>query len=242
MPTDNPRLVLVHGWGSSCATWDRHEKLWPSDWVVDAIDLPGHGKNTGSRPWTVSSAVDSVVSLLRAGESPAIVVGHSLGGQITTLLHTRNPELITAEVVIDPAYGHPDQELDHLRQRSMAIEERGHSEVLEFVEGAFTSSTLERDRRIIRRDVLRTPPTALASYFDSTYLTADAIGLKSRTVPILRQRTRPTIGFYSNLTGERFEAQSGTPRTELWDECGHYLHLEQPRRFVETVTEWVSAL
>ncbi len=84
--TSGPLAILLHGWGSRAARWHPLVPALVADgFQVLAYDQPAHGESTGqlaSLPQFVR-ALQGVVS--RLGQSPALIVGHSLGGSAAVI-------------------------------------------------------------------------------------------------------------------------------------------------------------
>ncbi len=106
---EGPPLVLLHGLGAAAVTWlelvpalrERHRVL--------ALDLPGHA---GSPPLPSGSAVerfaDAVAAALASLDArPALVVGHSFGGQVALRLALRHPGAVRALLLVAPSGGVP---------------------------------------------------------------------------------------------------------------------------------------
>lgn len=84
-PGTGPLLVLVHGVGSSSATWDTVlPRLVAAGSHVLTLDLPGHGQSAKERGDYSLGALASIVRDLldHLGYERCIFVGHSLGGGI----------------------------------------------------------------------------------------------------------------------------------------------------------------
>lgn len=204
-----------------------------------AIDLPGHAGASG--PATVPSAVAAVVADLEAN-GPAVLLGHSLGGQVTALAHISCPDLVVAEVVIEPAYGHPDGDRARLEEWARSVERAPLATVAAFINGAFGPATPAEVRTSILADLRRTDPAAFATYLRSEYLDPAAIGLASASAAVLAGRSRPTLAFYATETAAEFERRTERVKVLVWPGHGHYLHLEDPARFVTELEEWLSSL
>ncbi|GAB2622794.1 hypothetical protein GCM10027067_38700 [Pseudactinotalea suaedae] len=185
--------------------------------------------------------VAAVVADLEAN-GPAILVGHSLGGQVTTLAHVARPDLVVAEAVIDPAYGHPDRDRARLEEWALSVERAPLATVEAFVNGAFGPATPEGVRASVLADLRGTDPAAFASYLRSEYLDPGAIGLASASAAVLAGRRRPTLAFYSTESAADLERRTGRAKVLVWPGHGHYLHLEDPARFVTELDEWLDTL
>jgi pimeloyl-ACP methyl ester carboxylesterase len=99
-------VVLVHGLAATAAVWvDVAPRLVALGRRVAALELPGHGgSDRPPRDVTVEWFADAVADALQALDvSPALVVGHSLGGQVSLRLTERHPQLVRGLVLVCPA-------------------------------------------------------------------------------------------------------------------------------------------
>jgi len=82
----SPPLVLIHGAGGDHLSWPAEIRNL-SNRRVFALDLPGHGKSTGSGCQTVDDYSGRVIDFLDAIRvSRAVIVGHAMGGAIALTL------------------------------------------------------------------------------------------------------------------------------------------------------------
>ena len=129
--TGRGRVALLHGMMSTAATWWRiGPALAERGWVVDALDLPGHGDwPRSARPLDLDMLVDGVAGGL--GGPVDLLAGHSLGAAVALALAGRHPRAARALVAEDPpSRSHPD-----------------HAAIL--------AAGIEADARLVRRDRAR---------------------------------------------------------------------------------------
>lgn len=98
-------VLLVHGLGGAAANWLALAPLLLPGRRLLVPELPGHG---GSSPLpaapSLNAYADPLASLLDTeNASPAVVVGHSLGGAIALRLAIRRPETVRALVLAGAA-------------------------------------------------------------------------------------------------------------------------------------------
>ena len=98
-------VMLVHGLGGAATNWVELLPGLLERYRVLVLDLPGHG---GSGPLRrgagMSDFADAVASVIeREGASPALVVGHSFGGQAALRLAHRRPELVRGLLLAAPS-------------------------------------------------------------------------------------------------------------------------------------------
>ena len=112
-----PPIVFVHGMGSSSATWAECMGLLQDRFLVVAIDLLGHGASPvpdDPAEYTRDRALDDLDELLAALEaetgSPAVIVGHSLGGYLALAHAATRPGVAAGIVVLNTGPGFRDPE------------------------------------------------------------------------------------------------------------------------------------
>ncbi|WP_029149853.1 alpha/beta fold hydrolase [Microbacterium indicum] len=82
----DPQVVLVHGIRTSATMWrPQVEHLQDAGVAVHAIDLPGHGSRIDEE-WALDEALASIDRAVASAASagPVVLVGHSMGGLLTT--------------------------------------------------------------------------------------------------------------------------------------------------------------
>lgn len=85
-PENAPPIILTHGWGTNSTEWYHSKRALAKDFRVIVWDLPGMGKSKSLNNHNYSPdryAHDLEAVLQYAGERPAVLVGHSLGGMTT---------------------------------------------------------------------------------------------------------------------------------------------------------------
>lgn len=100
-PEDALPIVLTHAWSLDGAEW-RHLKRQLSDrFRLIAWELPGHGRSKRAKnlDYSLENLADHLEAVWRlAGERPAILLGHSIGGMIVLTFCRRFPKLLGAGV------------------------------------------------------------------------------------------------------------------------------------------------
>lgn len=98
-----PLVVVVHGSMDRSAGLLRLSRRLASSHRVLRYDRRGYGRSDGvGSPWTVEANIDDLEALLGADSpAPALLFGHSFGGNIVLGLAARRPELVRAVVVYE---------------------------------------------------------------------------------------------------------------------------------------------
>ena len=92
---DGSVVLMLHGLGSSSATWRHVGSAIGDRFRVIAPDARGHGDSEWTTEYSLELMRDDVVRLMEAiGVLGAIVVGHSMGALTAYLLAATRPELV----------------------------------------------------------------------------------------------------------------------------------------------------
>ncbi len=99
-----PHSVLLHGGGSSSASWHRlTAALAAAGHHVVAADLRGHGASSRSADYPLAAFADDIGALLDTLDiTSCALVGHSLGGYVASLIAERQPARVTRLVLEEP--------------------------------------------------------------------------------------------------------------------------------------------
>lgn len=98
---DGPRVVLVHGFTQTSASWQPiSEALVGHGAEVVLVDLPGHGGSAAT-----SADLPGTADLLARTGGTATYVGYSLGGRVCLHLADRHPHLVTRLAVLGATPG-----------------------------------------------------------------------------------------------------------------------------------------
>jgi pimeloyl-ACP methyl ester carboxylesterase len=101
-----PLVVLLHGFTGAKENWLPLMRRLAKTHRVIAPDLPGWGESAREpgADYGPTAQVERIAAFLRAlGPPPALLVGHSMGGQFTGLLAARHPELVGRVVLMSAA-------------------------------------------------------------------------------------------------------------------------------------------
>ncbi len=101
----NPVLVFLHGLAESRHVWQFMQSELQAKFRCIAFDLPGHG-DAYAVPcaFTMTTYAEHVLqSLDILGINSYVLVGHSMGGQIATVMALRAPTCIEKLILLAPA-------------------------------------------------------------------------------------------------------------------------------------------
>jgi len=258
---DGPTVLLVHGMTNSSHTWAPvTERLAARGLHVLAPDLPGHG---GSQRHRGDHSLGAHSSILRdflsvLDEERVTIVGHSLGGGVVMQFSYQFPETVERMVLVSS--GGLGREVSlAIRAATLPFAERviglgatwpvtrvaglvggalGRAglkpggDFAEIVGGLSSLSDRERREAFVRtaRSVI-TPRGQRVAAADKLYLAADTptlmvAGARDAVVPAEHTRAAGSL-----VPGSRLE---------IFEESGHFPHLEDPDRFADLLAAFVQ--
>lgn len=117
---DGPAVLLLHGLGASCITWEENVRPLSERFAVYALDFPGHGDSVKlGATYTTQAGIDLILGFMDAvGVSTAALAGSSMGGLIALHTALEHPERVSHLALINTA-GFGREIVGHLRVMSL---------------------------------------------------------------------------------------------------------------------------
>ncbi len=267
---DAPPLLLAHGGFDFAGTFDVFAPmLADAGWRVVSWDQRGHGDSEHPALYSWHADLRDLLAVLdSASRDPLPVVGHSKGGGLLTSLLQLAPERVTRFVNIEglPSERAQPDVSDHERTEMTAkdlaswLDGRRRAASL-----ARKPGTLDELARRRGRMNPRLSPEWLR-YLVSVGAREDADGWRWKLDPTLHlggfgpwrpswamERLRPIsvpmlaiLGRIKEEMSWGAEPESFGPllprgaRLEIFDDSGHFVHIEHPRRVADMVIEFLS--
>jgi pimeloyl-ACP methyl ester carboxylesterase len=259
---DGPVVVLLHGLASSSLTWSSVLPLLGRHAHIIAPDLLEHGQSAKPRTGDYSLgayATELRDLLLTLGLARATIVGHSFGGGVAMQFAHQFPEM-TERLVLEASGGLGEGVTIALRaatlpgtplvlralsaiipawlaktvHRAMRAVPTLNGPDLDGLASAFTSFTDEGARDAFAQTVrgaLNWSGQRLGG-IERLYLLADVPvlligGNRDSVIPI-----QHTVSAHHLLPGSRLE---------VFDGAGHFPHTEQPSRFADLLTQFLTS-
>ena len=255
---EGPPLVLLHGVGTSSSEWSWVLPALSHNNLVYAIDLPGYDGSCKPPDYSPAFTASFVNSFLDAVEvESAVVVGNSFGGLVALHLALSEPTRVSALVLSNSA---------GLGRAVNPIMTALSSPAGGDLASILAKTHLGAAQRAFRRaSLLFARPwqipwkwvkdqhklAQLPNFTDATlYSLRNAVGVTGQREVLLGrlpQLQMPTLIIwgiedkvfpYTQAKDAIVLVQDGS--LELIPNCGHLPHVEQPKRFVWTLEEFLS--
>jgi pimeloyl-ACP methyl ester carboxylesterase len=243
-----PPVLILHGLFGSSSNWRTVAKALGERYCVYAVDQRNHGRSPHADALGYGDlAADARDFLDRHGIESAAIVGHSMGGKVAMTLALADPGRVSALVIVDIAPAR--QSADGLRPVLDA---------LLAVDPATCATREEVDRRL----VTYLDDTRLRQFLLMNVARADGGELRWRlNLPAIAAHFAelagpidagdayggPTLFVRGEKSGyvrdvDRPDIERLFPRASIVTikDAGHWVHAEQPERFLEVVGGFLS--
>ncbi|MEU6372091.1 alpha/beta hydrolase [Streptomyces sp. NPDC046909] len=249
-------LLLVHGGGCDSHDWSAQIGAFAARHRVIAPDLRGHGRSTGltggMRPRELAADLAELLDGIDAG--PVVVIGHSMGAVVASVLAVEHPSLVRAVVAVDPGYGFEAEFAPQLAAAFRVPDPVGTAvAVLGGLENPATAGPEAEALRVWhRRRVLAMDPMTVRDVFHGLF---DEAGVPLTVRPgvetYLSRRDCPVLSLSAaaslkakGIGGEWEESLSRHPysASAVLEGVGHWLFQERPAEFNALVLGWIEGL
>ena len=233
-------IVFLHGITNDRSSWTPVAELLADRFRCVNVDLAGHGESPRTGAYDVFSQAGAVGEFLaEAGLERPLVVGHSYGAFVATLLGTMVPLRGVVNV---------DQELDTagFASKIAPFETRLRGDDFERAFAEFWS-TLRPDLVPAERRAAAAAhpdPDVVLGVWNAVFDTPPA-ELAAMIEPALTAFPVPYLAIFgTTISDEERRLLSLVPDVEIevWDGLGHFVHLVEPERTAARIEEFAGRL
>ena len=233
---DQGALVFVHGWTCSSSLWQSQLPLMKKFRSI-AIDLPGHGRSQAPQiEYSMEVFANAIGAVLKAEKiTGAVLVGHSMGGPVSTMTLRLYPDLVSAVVYVDSFFHLPETYRTHAQRESLREALADDATFRSAVESLHCPATSEEVRKQVDEVVLST---------------ARHVRCNATTTRVQPHAWRwdevhqiPAVLFVVPMFENIDQAWlHHIPKLEVqkWKENGHFLFMEDPDRFNREVESFLQ--
>lgn len=265
-PAGSP-VILLHGGRDHCRSWDRVAIALRERFHVIAPDLRGHGDSewVSSGQYSMASYVYDLAQLIEAEQlAPVSIVSHSLGANIALRYTGIYPDSVDRLVAVEgmgPGPGHVSERdrppidarmrdwIDKERIQSAEVPWRYKSieEALGRMRQANAHLTEEVALHLTEHAVIRNEDGTYCWKFDPYVRVSPPDDMSRNEIAHLWNSIRcPTLLVYGRQSWATDPSKDGrfnyfrNARVLAIDGAGHWVHHDQPVRFVEEIRSFLS--
>ncbi|MFA5039294.1 MAG: alpha/beta hydrolase [Candidatus Omnitrophota bacterium] len=237
-PATDPAVVFVHGWSCDSRYWHNQIPYFSKKYRVITIDLAGHGNSGFSRKvYTTEAFGQDVAAVLRKLDvKKAVLVGHSMGGEIILYAAKIAPErvigLVGVDTLEDLGMVYPDEVKNSIYE---PIAADFVPEVQKFVRTMFPANTDKGLVDIIALDMSSASQDVALSSMKEYFKVSDPELIKGLAVPLksINADLWPT-----NVEGNKKLVPSY--EVALMKGYGHFIMLEAPDEFNRLLEQMIN--
>ena len=235
-------LLLVHGWACHKGFWQKTAASMVDEYRIVSLDLPGHGQSgTNRSEWSVTGLSDAIVAVADELKLKRMVlVGHSMGGPVALAAAAKMPDrtigVVGIDTLHDAEFKYPPEMADAILASFEPDFAAGMRSMFGFMAGSVDDTT---------RDWLITEASAsdadaaialMKDYpsVDFPSLFRDA-GVPIRAINAGNAGGAPPTRIEANRTYADYDAV-------VFEDVGHFLHMEDPARFAEALGTFLDEL
>lgn len=125
-------VVLLHGYLESLEIWNNFSAELSNKFRVISFDIPGHGNSEIHSEFHSMEQLSGIVmkSLFELGIGKCFLIGHSMGGYLTLMIHKLYPELLSGFCLF---HSHPysdSEQVKNKRLREIAFVKEGKKNLI----------------------------------------------------------------------------------------------------------------
>ena len=235
-----PALVFVHGWSCDKSYWKNQVHAFSQKFEVITLDLAGHGESGQERDdWTIESFGGDVSRVIETlGLNEAVLIGHSMGGDVIVAAAQRLPERVKGLILIDAYqqlgnYRTTEQTEAFLAPFRNAFKEKTNS----FVRGLFHPGSEPSLVDKVAKDISSAPPdiaiAALKSRITNDRKITAALDALDLPLIAINPDNPPT----DSLSLKKYGI-----KTIIMHDVGHFLMLEMPDEFNKVLSNAIEEI
>lgn len=228
------RILFVHGSGLNNRIWDRMLDYLISSFDVALIDLPGHGRSSGSGCDSIEDYRDAIFYAISDSDlKGCYMAGHSLGGAIAMSFAARYPHVIKGLILLGT--GARLRVLPQILEGVLNDREKTLKEIIRL---AFSDKADKGLMEIHYNETLKCPEGIIYRDFCACdrFNIMDKLGLiELPTLIICGKDDKLTPPKYS----EYLKAHIKASELVIIEEAGHMLMLEKPEEVATAIKKFI---
>jgi pimeloyl-ACP methyl ester carboxylesterase len=234
----NRAIVFVHGWSCDRTYWRDQVGAFADAYRVVSIDLAGHGESGDGRPsWTMPAFGSDVVAVMdQLGLEDAVLVGHSMGGDVIVEAALALGDRVAGLVLVDTYRSLTEPKTqDEIEAFVAPFRSDFAGTTRSLVEGMFPATTRRDLIDAIAEDMSSAPPDVALDAL------RHAIGNDGPIMVALPRVAVPAVAINPDYRPTDAESlRRNGLQTVIATNVGHFLMLEDPEQFNQLLREVIT--
>lgn len=233
--TGKEALVFVHGWTCDKSLWEHQAPLF-TKYRSLLIDLPGHGQSDKPEiEYSQELFARSVEAVLVAeGVETAVLVGHSMGGPVSTMVLRLFPAKIKGIIYVDSFFHLPEHYLTDQDRKQLAIRHSDDAKFEALIRTFFTDNTTDA----VQKHIL-TVMTTTAKHVRCNATTTSSLPYALHYRDVFQVPALHIVAPMFADIDKHWLHHLPKLEAEIWPENGHFLFMENASRFNDRVESFL---
>lgn len=241
-------ILFLHGYLETLYIWDDFIKLFPPDYRVVCMDIPGHGLSGSAEINTMHFCADTAISLLKSlSIRSCSIVGHSMGGYVAIEAIKREPSLFNSLIMLHstPFPDKEEKKIEREREISLIMQNKLQTILRLSIPKMFANENVSRFEEKIKEI------TEIAEVHDPEGITSCLRGMMSRedNLQAMTKITLPSLFIFGNEdnyipieVANIIEQQIEAATVKILDKSGHCGFIEQREKTFEIIINFLENL
>lgn len=255
-------VVFVHGLGDDALTWAQFgQAVGDRTWY--ALDLPGHGFSAHQAQYSFDDDAAALAEFVLSVSGPSVLVGHSRGGLVISLVASRRPDLVTGMFLEDvtPMFWHPSNPRDQpffasvFRTAALAVEAAANEHDANWIVDQIAALPHDREAsfgQVLTIDGIREWAEAVTRFDPGMFGVKAKFGppnespeaiLSAIGSPVhLAHGETQSGGVVSSAELDWFHRTARSPSSTVFPGLGHFVRAARPSEFSADLTAFLQRL
>ncbi len=250
-------FIILHGLFGQSDNWNTFGKQFAeAGFAVYLVDARNHGLSPHSDVWNYQSMSDDVLELIEDNDllkdGKIILLGHSMGGKTAMKFALQHQELLDKLIVVDiapkaypPHHGDILKALNEVNLKTIKTRKEAETILSQYISDFGTKQFLLKNL-YWPENIVNTESGGFAWRFNLKVITqkineiGEAITAESPcNTPALFIKGERS-GYVMDKDKEEIKKLFPNSRMETTSGAGHWVHVEKPKEFYETVLKFIN--
>ncbi|KAI1738393.1 Alpha/Beta hydrolase protein [Xylaria scruposa] len=244
-----PAVLLLHGWACDSLDWQYQIPFLHSlGYQTITFDARGHGASSvppEDDPEQLKAEVmasDAVALLAHLEVTSAVLLSHSAGALVASVIAKSYAAVVRANIMIDP---------EHYREHNgrsgfiAALKADAHGAITQALSQSYSETTPAWLKTWHRYRILKTPPHVIYQSLRVKSKSRESIANWDSAKVWMKERKGPRLVVLrdeTNLEKERSLGMGDKDCIVVFDGAGHWMHVLEAERFNGLLREWLDTV
>ncbi|MEY8709895.1 alpha/beta fold hydrolase [Mangrovibacter phragmitis] len=243
-------LILLHGWVADSHDWSWQIPELEQHYRVIAVDLRGHGRSEvmPSGAYTPDHYAADIISLIQKAlpGQKAVLIGHSMGGQIAARIASERPDLVDAVISVDGSLGFDQSFAPLFQQTAERLQREDPASVTsEMIQNFYDAATPAAFKTWHSRRMFGMPEAPFRESFGPLFVGPEQVGVGQGSEALLRSLNIPfyhMCRYVEQAIAMRPWFSHPKSKVDVWEHASHWIMKDRPDDVNAAIIDWLNKL